>query len=161
MKIKSILKIELIFIALFVFSCGDDENEYSFKNQDLSGKIGGDSWTYEDGFIDEFTFEGKDFLSSNLTLTQDGSVCEVDLEGNYIYFGAPKKVGVYKLKGGNERIFLVMNNNHTASFDANKGAIEILSITETQVTGRIDARFNGNNFVNGNFTVSFCPDPGS
>jgi hypothetical protein len=39
---------------------------------------------------------------------------------------------------------------------ASTGAVEILSISETQVSGRIDARIDDESFVNGNFTVNIC-----
>lgn len=43
--------------------------------------------------------------------------------------------------------------NHIAT----EGAIEILIITDTAITGRIDAHLDGDNTVNGNFTVDICP----
>ena len=39
-----------------------------------------------------------------------------------------------------------------------EGAIEILTVSETEVTGRMDARFNNANFVDGNLTVSYRPE---
>src|SRR5690606_40977769 len=39
---------------------------------------------------------------------------------------------------------------------ATEGAVEITSVTDTHVTGRIDARADEDNFISGNFTVALC-----
>ena len=80
------------------------------------------------------------------------------------FFSVPNEVGIYKLKL-NLNCFTCADNftvtlfekDGSMNFIATDGAVEILTISDTQVSGRIDARYDGNTFVNGNFTVSICP----
>lgn len=165
MSVKSILKFQLVLIAALLFSCSDDDSEkkssYSFKDQDLSGEIEGDSWTYEDGFVEEGTFDDEEILDISLFLAQEDPACATfQREGDEVFFFVPNAVGLYKLSfdlsSFDGQTVTLLDEEEMLNVIATEGAIEILTITETQVTGRIDARSDGQNYVNGNFTVSFC-----
>lgn len=166
MNVKSILKFQIALVLTLLLACSDDDEKkssYAFKDQDLAGEIEGDSWTYEDGFVEEGTFDGEEILDINLFLAQEDPACETfQREGDEVFFFVPNAVGLYKLSfdlnAFDGQTVTLLDDEETLNVIATEGAIEILTITETEVTGRIDARADGQNFVNGNFTVSFCPE---
>ena len=167
MALKSIFRIQLVLLSAFALSCGDDDDEgnsYSFKDQELSGEIAGDSWTYADGFVEESTFDDESVLDISLFLAQDVPACETfGIEGDEVFFVIPNAVGLYKLSVSlnlQGRTVTLLDKDDFTNYIAGEGAIEILAITETHVIGRIDARYDGNNHVNGDFMVSFCPETG-
>lgn len=166
MNAISILRFQFVFVALLMLACSDDDAEksgYAFKDQDLSGKIEGESWTYADGFAETSIFEDEEILNIDLFLAQANPACEVEQrEGDAVFFFVPNAVGVYHLSfdlGSFDGQVVTLLDDVDIPFNtiATKGAIEILTITDTEVTGRIDARADGDNYVNGNFRVSFCP----
>lgn len=166
MKARSIFYTLLFSSTALLMSCSDDDEKgpsYSFKNQDLQGKIEGGSWTYADGYVETTTLEGVESLSVNLMLAQvDGACRNFSIEGDQVLFTVPNAVGVYKLNfdlgSFSGQVVNLFDTETTLNTFATKGAIEILTVTDTEVTGRIDARADKDNYVNGNFTVSFCPE---
>lgn len=156
-------------LALVIFSCGDDDNGpgYKFIDQDAQGEIDNVSWAYADGYADIGPYgTGSDIrVSVDLTLPQTEQGCDIFIpEGNMVFFSVPNEVGLYKLKlnlncftcADNYTVTLFKEDGFE-NFIVTEGAVEILAISDTEVTGRIDARYDDNTFVNGNFTVSICP----
>lgn len=151
----------VLLMTSVLFSCGgdDDDKKYSFKDRDLSGKIGGSPWAYADGYSDI----SSGTASITLTLAQDEEGCSIGFaEGNQVFFDVPAETGLYLLKfdlsgsTDNQTVTLLEIDGFVNNI-ATEGAIEILSITETTITGRIDAHIDGDNTVNGNFAVTICP----
>ena len=54
------------------------------------------------------------------------------------------------------RTVTLFDDEEVMNVIATEGAVEITSVTDTHVTGRIDARADEDNFINGNFTVPLC-----
>jgi hypothetical protein len=158
MKKTYLLTISLLVIA----SCGDDAKpSYSFKNQTLSGKIGNTEWEYGDGYAEVYGLEANSELHVDLFMELDGEGCDLIPAGNEVLFTVPNKVGIYPLKGNlsdleNSMFINMFEEETTMNHLASKGAIEILSITESTVTGRVDAKVDEANTINGNFTVNVC-----
>ena len=154
-------------LIVLVFSCGGDDEKPNFKfiDQDAQGEIAGESWAYTDGFADIIDYGGGDVqVSVNLALPQTEQGCDIFfVTGDKVFFSLPNKVGLYKLKldltgNGDGNYFVTLFNNDTfESFFAATGAIEIKSLSDTEVSGRLDARFDSDTYVNGNFTVAICP----
>lgn len=162
MNIRSIYKFQLVLVLSLLLACSDDDDKkssYSFKDQVLSGEIGGDAWTFGDGFVEESEFDDEEILDFRLFLAHDGSVCSVP-DGDNVIFFVPRAVGLYKLSLNSsfegQVVNMVEDDDIPINNIATEGAIEILTISETEVTGRIDARMDSDNHINGNFTVSFC-----
>ncbi|MBT1688476.1 hypothetical protein [Dawidia soli] len=169
MKRSTILLGLLIALAI---SCKDDdtavkkETGYSFRDQELQGMIGGMVWTHRSGFATTEIVNGEKVIGIDLVQNISGEEVE-DMqvpEGNYVFFDVPDAVGVYELSinwdanlasGNDESQTITLYNEATGvSHIATKGAIEILTITDTEVTGRIDARSESGTYINGNFTVA-------
>jgi len=166
-KMNKIMKGVIGILALaFLVSCGNDESgpAYEFIDQPLQGKIGGVDFMMKDGKVEEGIFEEDGWFISIYGEDEVPEACEVSsAEKNYLFFNVPLEVGIYKLyfklstfEGQLVNLFDIEDEDMQNL--ASEGAIEILSISETEVTGRMDARFNNQNAVNGNFTVSFCTE---
>lgn len=168
MKRSTILLGLLVALAI---SCKDDDTAikkeagYNFKNQDLQGMIGGVVWTYRGGVAAEEIVEGEHVigvdLAEEVSIGNDNDMRMP--EGNYVFFDVPNAVGVYELEinwdanllRGNEegQTITLYNEASGMSHIGTEGAIEILAVTDTEITGRIDARSESGTYINGNFTV--------
>lgn len=158
------LSLFAISLAALISSCGDDENEkpsYSFKNQTLSGKIANTSWTFGDGYAEIYGTGDDSELYIDLFVDVDGEGCDILPEGDQVFFSIPNKVGVYKLKFDlnsmeNSQTVTLFEDEEFMNSIATEGAVEITAITETTISGKIDATVDAENNVNGNFTVNIC-----
>lgn len=170
---KSLLKPLLLSISisatLFISSCGKDDDSgpsYDFINQNLQGTIDGHVFTYGEGTVETTTFEGEEQLSFDLYHSNEDitDVCDFFSFGDEVsvFFFMPAEVGLYELSLNfsdfSGRTVTLFNPDGAVNNIASIGAVEILTITETEVTGRMDATLDGENTVNGNFTAVFCPE---
>lgn len=159
-NLKSVLQVALLVSIIFVSACGDDEGEsggVNFIDQNLQGSIDG---------VDFNLGEAKAVIS-NGTISVDmfdtneeiDDVCTA-FGGDEVrvFFSIPSEVGVTNLNLDftSGQTITLFNPATTLNIIAAEGAIEILTITETQVTGRIDARAGDGDQVNGNFTLTIC-----
>jgi hypothetical protein len=149
----------LALVALIALtSCGGDDEaspSYKFKDQTAQGKINDEAFSYGDGYADVETDE----IRITLTLPQTEDICDIMPEGNTVTFYVDNEVKLSKLSF-NPNSFegqTVTLYDGTTSHIATQGAIEILSVTDTEVTGRLDARSDSETYINGNFTVQRCP----
>ena len=161
MRTSSLL---LIFSLAILFSCKDEEEKptHTFKNQNLSGKIGNTSWTLNDGYADVYGIDEQSQVSVDLFMeAEEGEGCSALAKGNEVLFTLPNKVGLYLLKFElndfeNSVVVNLFEEDGYINNLASTGAVEITAISDTQVSGRIDARIDEESFVNGNFTVDIC-----
>jgi hypothetical protein len=151
----------IILLAILTMGCDKDDPKpaYEFKNQTATGEIEGESWVFVEGKAED----AGENLSFDLMLDQAEAPCDIFgfPEGDVVFFTIPNAVGLYKLKfslsGGTDILTATLFDvEGTLNVVATEGAIEILSITDTQVTGRLDIRSDEDNYINGNFTVTLC-----
>jgi hypothetical protein len=155
---KMVLRFVAFLIIATTFSCREDEGpSINFIDQDALGKIDNASWEFADGYAGIHDLgDGDVRVSVTLLLAQTDEGCDIFIpEGDMILFSVPNEIGLYKL-GSNHTVTL-FQETETMNFIATDGAVEILSITESMVSGRLDARYDSQTYVNGNFTVSICP----
>jgi len=160
----------VIIISGFIFlnmliSCKDDEEEiiFEFQAQNLQGEIGGSKWELVAGKAQDFSIN-NDLLSIEMVGVMVMDTCQLSLPNtSKISFEVPKQVGLYELKvdlqnpGATQTVtFFVAAENQ--DYIASQGAIEILEINlEIELLkGRMDARVDKKNFVNGNFDLAIC-----
>lgn len=148
----------LIVLTASLVSCKDDDDDdkpsYSFKDQEAQGKIGNESWTYTDGYA-----TNDQFFVINLTLDEGETGCGIsDPKKDRVSFIAEFETKVYQLGTGSTvyTVTLTDAENLQDQHISIEGAIEITSVTDTHVSGKLDARFDEENFINGNFTVPIC-----
>lgn len=148
-------------------SCSSEEEgittDYSFIDQVAQGQIEGKSWIYSNGMaIPDTDDEGVSYFIIRLYSTTDvvENVCDLTFpDYDRLHFNLPQVTKLYNLSLSEEGVNVLMFEHETKiSNVANQGAIEILDITETQVIGRLDVRYNDTNFINGNFTLEICQD---
>ena len=152
----------ILFLITAFFTCGstDDstDNNYEYIDQDLQGKIGGTDWIYKSGTGEESSYDNTLISIDIYDIDPDGGgPCD-----NFVYFNAdnivmmsvPDSPGLYSL--GSSRT-ITLYDGYT-NYILTEGSLEILTIdTGGMVTGTIAAGYNSNNYVIGNFTVTYCP----
>lgn len=161
--LRSVLPV--LIIVLSVLSCGEDDGkkkDHSFKDQDAQGKIAGNNWTYASGKF-RYSDDGESIYITLYNATED-PVCATSATA-FIDISFPAEPGLQEIENPGSPPVVVLLHELTVDTGAGpymgvgkKGAVEILTITDTEVTGRMDVRESNNSFVNGNFTVSFCPE---
>ena len=159
---KKFSKIILLSIALLSFACSDDDEgpAYDFKDQTLQGLINSKSWAFVDGSAEISAFD-ESKLSIELGAVELEDPCDIfGFSGLRVFFSIDNEVGLKELNFSFEeegQTVTLFDPEGTLNIIATAGAVEILSISSTEVSGRIDARSEGSDDgVNGNFTVSFC-----
>jgi hypothetical protein len=142
-------------VVLSFTSCGSDDDEkpsYEFKDQDAIGKIENEEFIYDDGYAD---YIDEPEMRITITEAQTGDICTEMPEGNTVSFYVASSEGLTKL--GNDHTITFFQPIGSHNIIATEGAVEIIEITDTHVSGRIDARFDNETYINGNFTVTRCP----
>ena len=167
---KLLLSILSLSFFLTTTSCDEDDpgSSFEFIDQNLQGTIDGLPYTFGEGTADAVNIDGENELSFDLLDADENFTAVCDLFGFgdevSILFSTPNEVGLYELffdlSSFDGQTVTLLNPNGEGGVPnniiASTGAVEILTITDSEVTGRIDARFDGDNTVNGNFTVIFC-----
>lgn len=150
-----------------LLACSKDDSSSdtyvaSFKSQPAQGKIKGESFQYIAGKFEQDYFSDSEY-SINLYDKADfdtvgiGSMCSVVFYGTKlgVDFSVPQKVGKYELSNEMAVVFETGEMN-VALPRAIKGAIEVVSITDTKLVGKVDAYFSDDTYVNGDFIVDIC-----
>jgi hypothetical protein len=155
--------VNAIALSLFFGSCSSEDPKpaYNFVDQDLSGKIENEAWTFGDGYA-AVTGAGAD-AKMHITLLKEveGEGCDIIPTGDMVIFTLPFATGLETLlldfnNLENSRTVTLFDEEQTLNSIATQGAVEITSISDTEVVGRIDAQADNGNYVNGNFAVSLC-----
>lgn len=156
---KNIGFIFIFSIISFLTSCEllglVEKDENGFKDQVLSGKIRNQSFTFVSGIAKEISYYNEWQISLYPTKADEyNSYLSVY---PYLVFSIPKdsKPQKYKISTfGNSGLMLT---GWASGYDGtwfDDGEIEILSISETEITGRIRGVTNeGTSKINGNFSV--------
>lgn len=160
---KNFLFLSMLSVA--AFSCKDDiENSaYNFKDQNLTGKVDNVDWAYQTGYASQDGTSSGSMLYITLVQGHEGEGCSASPEGDHVFFTVPNATGLYKLKfdynnwdAEDNQIVTLFDEETTTNYFASEGAVEITSITSTEISGRIDARSEEDTFVNGRFTITIC-----
>lgn len=160
-------KILPLALALALFSCSksDDSGDsnsssFSFKNQNVQGKIEGADFTGQAGSASISTFDSDTTYFIEIFGDTTSDPCGVfGFTSDKVMMHVPREVGLYELSlstTGTSRTVTLFDADEVTNVISTEGAIEILEITDSKVKGRIDARFDSDNNVNGNFEVDRC-----
>lgn len=162
-----------VFLLIIVFlasvginSCSKDVqgyDDYNFIDQDLAGEISGTSWIYRTG--NAFYIQNdssQQMLDIGIYEKVSLFPCSYAFSGNDVLFIIPNKVGLYELnldfENSENNQTLTLSSVEQENLLVTEGAIEIIFIDTIQkiVRGRIAAKYDNNNFVNGIFEVAIC-----
>jgi len=154
-----ILCVSLLLLA----NCGDGGedtgaggNNQPISSQNLSGKIGGQPWSFMTGQTDSFLSDATKYFTtlypSAFTACQTFAAPGND---NYILIDLPASVGSYGLSLSQNATLYDASTSY--NWVATRGRIQIDSITETTITGGVTITYNADNAVDGQFQASICP----
>lgn len=168
MKMKNVLLI--LAMAFICLACdieveGEAENQDSkgprkpsltdtIKDQPLDGEIGGLAWTVISGRVKKSTF-GENQYTYDFWNEDREDVCSAFEMGS-----DAKLLGMFPLSLG-EHQFGNTNNLNFAISGENKittnGVMIITDVTSDKVSGKLLAKYDDKNYVNGEFTLTLCP----
>lgn len=150
-------------VISFLNSCGGSEDAspaYDFKDQNMKGTIDGISWQVVSGKAEVSTSANDKYFLNFSEKTIDNACNDFVFDGNRVFFSIPNAVGLYELQintsTGDGQTATLFKGSEFLNIIATEGAIEILTITDALVTGRIDAKADSESSVNGNFSVPLC-----
>ncbi|MEO1255569.1 MAG: hypothetical protein AAFY41_11915, partial [Bacteroidota bacterium] len=140
---------------------------FDFKDQILQGQIDGFSFEYGEGTVSILASpsDGNNLFFDLYDIKEDFTdICDFIGFGDEVsvFFRVPNEVGLYELdfdlSSFDGQVITLFNPEGSVNNIASIGALEILTISDTLVTGRMDARLDSENTVNGNFSAVFCTE---
>jgi len=165
----------LIIVLLIMASCREDETDSlsarPFDPEEtettIEGQVLGRSFEANDGKVEIRTV--------NLTYGQTQELLRIELHSiydfdercgisfrneEYLIITPENEVGVYRLSRANGYSNSAFFNTRrvTSFYDFYDGSIEITSIDEIKVIGRLDFRRGDENWMRGDFEVRFCEE---
>ena len=160
---KIILVLILGLTVLMIGCKKNDESESTpylsnYEKQDLQGKINGQAWKYLRGGA--FTYS-KDNIHE-VGLYSDSADSCIGGSGPSVLIHLDKDIFIGEIKLGSgsnaNAINIYYYENDYINQYPKKGGLEIISADTISgiVKGRIDAWYNDDNHVNGNFEIIYC-----
>lgn len=155
---KNLSRIVLSLFMLTVMSCSSDEDSGSgdtkaISNNPVSGKLFGKTFQMNSNKARNANIFGEE--SVEVYLSAENLGCGVlGTSGYPIYIVAPRKVGVHTTN-----VFLTFNDPNSDDFISlsNGLTIEIISISETSVVGKVKAASQSTeSSIEGKFESTFC-----
>jgi len=137
-------------------ACGGGGSPPEFIDQTAQGEIDGVPWVIGDGFA---SVDSDGSMSIDLVLPQTETGCDIFVaSGDEVIFSVPTAdPALYQLEASLTGQTVTLFADATVNnFIATSGQIEIQTVTETTVTGRIAAEFDSSTYVNGNFEIPRC-----
>ncbi len=165
------MKIKYFFfftLPLLVISCGDDEETgCTYNSTQIEGKIENEDWAFANGearfYMD---FDGTERIDIEMYSIASGVTdpcAQSSPDFKRIFFSIPKVVQERELNfsfsGGNEEDQQTVTLFDPVTFlnvIVSEGCVEIQTINDTQVTGRMNITSGPDNFMNGTFTLQVC-----
>lgn len=136
-------------------SGGDCSPEYS--EGPASGAVFGTAFSDPEGLVNESFFDNEKY-EFTFFLETENEGCDMSNAGDgyHISFDLPKEglEGEYNL--GGEEGYTVSFVQTGKTIAATCGTIEITSVSDTEVSGQIDVHYDGENNINGQFTLPLC-----
>jgi hypothetical protein len=142
-------------LAVLVGGCGSGGGSTAISSQPLSGKIGGQPWTFATGETDSFLSTDSEYTAHAYAETFTACTGSASLTANQVILNFPKAVGRYAVTQDLNQTFSVGATND--NFIATSGEIVISAITATTITGGASFAFDADNSVDGQFTATICP----
>ena len=135
-------------------ACGS--GGFSIEERPLSGVVGGAPWSFVAG--DTNAFLSDDDFFANL-YDREFNTCEFGpAAGSSLILNIPMQVGSYELGQFLTMTFVVEDDDGPLNLISTEGGIRVDEITDTTISGGVDATFDGDNSVNGLFELTICPD---
>jgi hypothetical protein len=126
------------------------------SSQPLSGKVGGQAWTFATGETNPSLSTGDQLWVELYAATFDTCVAfGAPMDADEIIMMLPKTPGTYELSFSLNATFYVSSSS--SNLVATRGTLQIDSVTATTIGGGMRIAYNGDNSVEGQFTAAICP----
>lgn len=138
-----------------------EETCIEIKDTPASGIHRSIPFTYVDGFAEPSPFTDGALDISLFPALITGDKCSTFNSTNEpdtsVIISVPFALGTYDIEYVNKVTFRVGITNFTSQRDAKCGTVEILTLNDSIVSGRVAASIeDGENEISGTFTVDFC-----
>jgi hypothetical protein len=119
----------------------------------LAGYVSGQPWDFVAGSTDGFLSEGEDNFFA-VFYPQQYTACGIsEPNAPHLIVAVPKTIGDYSMNLSRNMTFVDGNDNRIAV----DGRIVVDDITATTVTGGMHGKYDFDNEVSGQFTLTICP----
>ncbi len=145
-------------LIVFLSACNNEVKlPYEFKSQPIQGLIDNQDWLFVEGVARSSIFN-EDTLFIQLFNESRPTPCDYLISESGARFTVPAQPGLYLLSSIAQSYQVISLYRGEAEYPALSGAIEILQIDSVEgiVSGQIDARYDGSNYLNGSFSVPLC-----
>ena len=133
---------------------GDDNASTQIATGNLTGKVGGQSWTLASAQTDAFLSDSDglwvDLYSAPVTS------CDAFGSGNSLILNVPTKVGSYPFGATLNGTFVVDAAGTVDNLIATQGQLRVDEVTSAIVRGGVSMTYDGNNSVSGDFEAVVC-----
>ena len=140
-------------MILLAAACGGGSS-HEVSDQPLAGTVGGAPWTFEAGHTNAFLSEGQDDFFAELYAEAFTPCGFASPSGDHLIIAVPKEPGEYEFSLALNMTFVVGTDNLVAT----EGVVVVDTVTATEVTGGVHGVFDGDNEVDGQFTLTVCAD---
>jgi hypothetical protein len=148
-------------LALSLMACGgedeeDDAASTAISTSPLTGSFGGMPWTIAAMETDSFFSDETSFSAT--AYAEAVTACEGTFaESPQLLTQLPRTPGDHPLGIEHELTVTFYFPATSENLIATEGHIRIDTVTETQITGGLQAQFDAANTLNGTFTATICP----
>lgn len=146
----------------FLAACSSDGDggSVAIATTPLSGRVGGQAWTFVSGATDPFLSEGKPTLFTTL-YAEALAGCNGFPSSTLpeVLIQLPREPGSYPLSLARNATFAVPSaSGEIDNLVATKGELVIEEVTATTIKGGARIEFDSNNSVNGTFQAAICTE---
>ena len=141
-------------LAALAGGCGSGGST-TISSQPLSGKIGGQPWTFMTGETDSVQLTANQYSVDAYGESFTPCTGSASLTADALFLNFPMAVGNYAVTLQLNQTFYVAATGD--NLIAHSGEIDITDINATTITGGANFAFDANNSVDGQFQATICP----
>jgi hypothetical protein len=139
-------------LAALAGGCGSSGGSTTISSQPLSGKIGGQPWTFITGETDSFQLTANQYSVDAYAENFTPCTGDASLTADALFLNFPMAVGSYAVTLQLNQTFYIAATSD--NLIATSGEIEITDINATTITGRAKFAYDANNSVDGQFQAT-------
>ena len=150
----------LAFISLVLVFCGCGDDEIQLPDQELTGLVGGEEWTYQsaNGFLISSDFQYRMRFLSDKEAVSDPCTLPAPTMGHVsaIFRPATGNFAIAPQALDNNQVRVTFEVSPSRSLTATNGFMEIFAIDNLVVVGYLQAVWDDDNSVEGFFEIRLC-----
>ena len=142
-------------LALALGACTTSSGSTDISTAPLTGMVYGQPWTLKAASTDFFLSKDSYTFFVNAYASAYTPCKNMDPQGPGLIVDLPKMPGDYPMSLARN---LTFTDGHSGNKIATEGRIVVSTVTATTITGGLHATFDGQNEVDGQFTVTVCTE---